>query len=125
MSGCGVAIVDGGWEILVLVWAVIYCLRAGGVFYQWVGVQWVGIKIYGIFDKCVVYSQNNILHMSQKRNKSIASRVRKTKSGALLIRRKGQGHFNAKESRSKQLRRKRSSVLAISKKAEQLYNITK
>lgn len=45
-----------------------------------------------------------------KSNKSILKRIRVTKSGKLLRRIAGQNHFNAKESRRSQ-RRKRRSVL--------------
>ncbi len=48
-----------------------------------------------------------------KPNKSILKRIRVTKSGKLMRRKSGQNHFNAKESRRSQ-RRKRE-VLHLSK----------
>ena len=41
-------------------------------------------------------------------NKSFTKRIRETKNGKLLVRNPGGNHFNAKESRAKQLTRKRS-----------------
>jgi ribosomal protein L35 len=39
-------------------------------------------------------------------NKSFTKRIRETKNGKLLVRTPGGNHFNAKESRAKQLNRK-------------------
>ncbi len=41
-----------------------------------------------------------------KTNKSFTKRIKITKNGKLLVRVPGGNHFNAKESRSKQLKRK-------------------
>jgi ribosomal protein L35 len=43
-----------------------------------------------------------------KTNKSFTKRLRKTSTGKLVQRVPGQNHFNAKESQSKRLQRKRS-----------------
>jgi ribosomal protein L35 len=51
-----------------------------------------------------------------KTNKSFSKRIRVTKSGKLLTRTPGGNHFNAKESRSKQLNRKAGSVLVMKNK---------
>jgi len=42
-----------------------------------------------------------------KTNKSYSKRLKVTKNGKILNRKSGQNHFNAKESRSKQLNKKR------------------
>lgn len=42
-----------------------------------------------------------------KTKKSMSKRLRVTKTGKVIGRRAGKNHFNAKESRSKQLRNKR------------------
>ena len=52
-----------------------------------------------------------------KTNKSYAKRVRVTKSGKVLVRTPGINHFNAKESRSNQLNKKRRTNLPMSVKA--------
>ncbi len=54
-----------------------------------------------------------------KTNKSARSRIRVTRQGKLIVRKKGHGHFNAKEPRSKQLNRKRSERLVLPKKVQQ------
>jgi ribosomal protein L35 len=41
-----------------------------------------------------------------KTNKSFTKRLKVTKNGKVLARKSGQNHFNAKESRSKQLNQK-------------------
>lgn len=51
-----------------------------------------------------------------KTNKSFTKRIKITKSGKMLTRTPGGNHFNAKESRSKQLKRKRSCELKLSTK---------
>ena len=45
-----------------------------------------------------------------KSNKSYLKRLKITKNGKILARRTGQNHFNSKESRRKQLRKKNSMV---------------
>jgi len=51
-----------------------------------------------------------------KTNKSLKKRLKITKNGKILSRKAGQNHFNAKESRSKQLAQKRTSEFKISNK---------
>ena len=53
-----------------------------------------------------------------KTNKSFAKRIRVTKNGKILSRKAGQGHFNAKESRSSQLNKKRMLKVHFSNKAK-------
>ena len=53
-----------------------------------------------------------------KTNKSFSKRIRKTKTGKLIARKIGQGHFNAKESGSKSMRKKRTVKIKISNKAK-------
>lgn len=55
-----------------------------------------------------------------KTNKSYAKRIKKTKNGKLISRKAGGNHYNAKESRGKQLNRggKHSFMLATSRKTE-------
>lgn len=52
-----------------------------------------------------------------KTNKSYTKRLRVTKNGKILARAKGQNHFNAKESRRKQLAKKRTVGFSMSNKA--------
>lgn len=52
-----------------------------------------------------------------KTNKSFTKRIKVTKKGKLLARKPGGSHFNAKESREKQLDRKKKQKLALSNKA--------
>lgn len=56
--------------------------------------------------------------MSQKTNKSYTKRVKVTKTGKILARKPGGNHFNAKESRSKQLNRKGMKRLFMKNKAK-------
>ena len=49
-------------------------------------------------------------------NKSFTKRIKITKTGKLLTRTPGGNHFNAKESRSKQLKRKKSCVIKLTNK---------
>jgi len=56
-----------------------------------------------------------------KTNKSYAKRVKVTKSGKVLVRRPGINHFNAKESRSTQMAKKRRLSLLMGKKAKQRF----
>ena len=51
-----------------------------------------------------------------KTNKSYRKRLRVTKTGKVLGRKSGQDHFNAKESRKKQLNQKRPRVFGIKNK---------
>jgi ribosomal protein L35 len=51
-----------------------------------------------------------------KTNKSYTKRLRVTKNGKILSRKSGQNHFNAKESRSSQLNKKRSMTLELKPK---------
>lgn len=48
-----------------------------------------------------------------KTNKSYTKRLRVTKNGKVIARRPGGSHFNAKESRRKQLKRKRPMELQL------------
>ena len=56
-----------------------------------------------------------------KQSKAFLSRVRKTKNGILITRKAGHGHFNSKESRSKQLNKKRAQKLIVSPKVKQRF----
>jgi len=51
-----------------------------------------------------------------KTNKSFTKRVKVSKKGKLLARKKGHGHFNAKASREKQLSQKGTETIIIKKK---------
>ena len=51
-----------------------------------------------------------------KTNKSFSKRIKVSKNGKMTMRNKGQNHFNAKESRNKQLGKKRSMPFVISQK---------
>ena len=55
-----------------------------------------------------------------KTNKSFTKRIRVTRRGKRLVRKPGGNHFNAKESRAKQLHRKRRSIVRLPKKQDQL-----
>lgn len=59
--------------------------------------------------------------MKTKTNKSYAKRVKVTKTGKVLLRKPGINHFNAKESRSKQLVKKHRIDLPMSNKAKQRF----
>jgi ribosomal protein L35 len=59
--------------------------------------------------------------MSQKTNKSYKKRLRITKKGKVVQRRPGMGHFNAKESRKGQLKKKRMKDFSIDKKTLKHY----
>ena len=56
-----------------------------------------------------------------KTNKSLTKRVRFTKNGKMLVRRSGQNHFNAKESRSTQLNNKRPRAIIMKNKDRGCY----
>jgi ribosomal protein L35 len=51
-----------------------------------------------------------------KTNKSYSKRLKVTKRGKVLARGKGGNHYNAKESRGVQLRRKRKTAFEITNK---------
>lgn len=53
-----------------------------------------------------------------KTNKSYAKRVKVTKSGKILVRKPGINHFNAKESRVNQLKKRSRTNLPMSTKAQ-------
>ncbi len=50
-----------------------------------------------------------------KTNKSLTKRIKITKTGKMLVRSSGQNHFNAKENRSTQMKKKRGRVITMSK----------
>jgi len=54
--------------------------------------------------------------MTGKTNKSYKKRLKITRKGKVVQRKPGMGHFNAKESRSKQLRKKRTRHFNVAKK---------
>ncbi|HBB56580.1 MAG: 50S ribosomal protein L35 [bacterium] len=54
--------------------------------------------------------------MKFKTNKSYSKRLKLTKKGKVLSRKSGQNHFNAKESRSKQLAKKKTRSFTLSSK---------
>lgn len=56
-----------------------------------------------------------------KTKKSMSKRFRVTKSGKVIGRKPGKNHFNAKESRSKQLRNKRGVELDFPRKELSTY----
>ena len=62
--------------------------------------------------------------MSIKTNKALQSRIKVTKRGKLLVRGKGKGHLNAKQSRSKQLASNRARPFAMTNKTHKRF-ITK
>ena len=51
--------------------------------------------------------------MAQKTRQSYSKRIKVTRSGKLITRKAGQGHFNAKMSRKKQLDQKRSNKMIM------------
>lgn len=53
-----------------------------------------------------------------KTNKSFAKRVKVTKNGKVLVRKAGINHFNAKESRSAQLKKKSRVGFVMTAKAK-------
>ena len=62
--------------------------------------------------------------MSIKTNKSLTKRLKITKNGKLLSRAPGFNHFNAKQSRSKQLAGKKMNHFSISNKNIRTYLAT-
>jgi len=53
-----------------------------------------------------------------KTNKSFSKRLKITKRGKVIARKPGMDHYNAKESRVGQLKRKRSTLFKLSSKAK-------
>ena len=53
-----------------------------------------------------------------KTNKAFTKRVKVTKSGKLLARHGGKNHFNAKESRNKQMASNRPMEITMSRKSK-------
>lgn len=53
-----------------------------------------------------------------KTNKSFTKRLKVTRNGKILSRKAGQDHFNAKESRGSQLKKKRMLSVHFSNKAK-------
>jgi ribosomal protein L35 len=62
--------------------------------------------------------------MSIKTNKSLTKRLKITKNGKLLSRAPGFNHFNAKQSRTKQLAGKKMNHFSISHKNARTYLAT-
>ena len=62
--------------------------------------------------------------MSIKTNNSLTKRLKITKNGKLLSRAPGFNHFNAKQSRSKQLAGKKMNHFSISNKNKRTYLAT-
>lgn len=56
-----------------------------------------------------------------KTNKSYSKRIRVTRNGKLVVRVKGQNHFNAKASGSKRQAKRRSVSLALSTHARRRF----
>ncbi len=54
--------------------------------------------------------------MTTKTNKSFSKRLKVTKNGKIVARKTGQNHFNAKESRRSQLRKKQGVAFPMSNK---------
>lgn len=59
-----------------------------------------------------------------KTNKSFTKRIKITRRGKLIARKPGQNHFNAKESRAKQMGQRRNQTLTMTKKVSQRYITT-
>jgi len=51
-----------------------------------------------------------------KTNKSYSKRLKVTKNGKIVARRPGQSHFNAKETGTISMKKKRSAVISLSKR---------
>ncbi|MFA6251167.1 MAG: 50S ribosomal protein L35 [Candidatus Paceibacterota bacterium] len=62
--------------------------------------------------------------MSIKTNKSLTKRLKITKNGKILSRAPGFNHFNAKQSRKKQLGGKKTANFAISNRNRRTYLAT-
>ena len=54
-----------------------------------------------------------------KTNKSYTKRIRVTRNGKLVVRAKGQNHFNAKQSGSQRSGKRRSVTLALTARVRQ------
>ena len=59
--------------------------------------------------------------MSIKTNKSLTKRLKVTKKGKILARTPGFNHFNAKQSRSKQLNGRKTKDMDFSNKIKRTY----
>ncbi len=59
--------------------------------------------------------------MSIKTNKSLTKRLKVTKKGKILARTPGFNHFNAKQSRSKQLNGRKTKDMNFSNKIKRTY----
>ena len=59
-----------------------------------------------------------------KTNKSYSKRLKVSKNGKIKARKPGQNHFNAKESRSKQLGKKKTSNFAMSQRDKRRYIVS-
>ena len=61
-----------------------------------------------------------------KTNKSFKKRLKVTKNGKLIARRKGQNHYNAKDSGTTTIAKRRSTQMPMSKKSQArfLVNVT-
>jgi ribosomal protein L35 len=56
-----------------------------------------------------------------KTNKSYTKRIRVTRRGKLIVRAKGQNHFNAKQSGGARLRKRRSTQLVLTARARRRF----
>jgi ribosomal protein L35 len=56
-----------------------------------------------------------------KTNKSFTKRLKITRNGKIVSRKPGQNHFNAKESRSGRMNRRRSGTMTFDSKTSQRY----
>ncbi len=54
---------------------------------------------------------------AMKTNKSFSKRIKVTRNGKLVARKPGQNHFNARQTGRQRLRRKRTQLLSLSKRA--------
>jgi ribosomal protein L35 len=61
-----------------------------------------------------------------KTNKSFKKRLKVTKNGKIVARRKGQNHYNAKDSGTTTMAKRRSTSMPMSKKSQSrfLVNVT-
>lgn len=59
-----------------------------------------------------------------KTNKAFTKRLKITRRGKIVARKPGQNHFNAKERRAKQMNRRRTQILSLTKKVSQRYITT-
>lgn len=59
--------------------------------------------------------------MSIKTNKSLTKRLKITKNGKILSRAPGFNHFNAKQSRSKQLAGKRTNTMILTNRIKRTF----